>query len=46
MIYTHISHRDLEQITDPLDNAVSKYVEDKKTDKDDKNVLLSGKKFR
>lgn len=46
MIYTHISHKDLEQITDPLDNAVSKYVEDKKSDKDDKNVLLSGKKFR
>ena len=45
MIYTHISNRDLEQITDPLDSAISKYVEKGNRDNNDKNVLLSGKNF-
>jgi len=46
MIYTHVSNRDLEQITDPLDSAISKYVEKGNRDNNDKNVLLSSKKFR
>ena len=36
----------IEQITDPLDSAISKYVEKGNSDNNDKNVLLSGKKFR
>jgi len=46
MIYTHISNKDLEQITDPLDSAISKYVEKGNRDNNDKNVLLFSKKSR
>ena len=44
MIYTHVSNRDLEQITDPLDSAISKYVEKGNRNNNDKNVSLSSKK--
>jgi site-specific recombinase XerD len=41
MIYTHVSQKKLEAITNPLDAAIAKELNSNTSDKDDKNLFLS-----